>query len=89
MNAITLDNVYTLMINFEKMYDRISDEGRKVLVPSLIKEIQIYTREEVEVPLKSITFNFLVFKYGREVQELLWDKGNTVECVVMLHKKNS
>lgn len=84
MNAITLDNVYTLMINFEKMYDRISDEVRKALVFSLIKEIQIYTREEAEVPLKSIAFNFPVFKDGREVQELLWDKGNTVESVVKL-----
>ncbi len=71
MNAITLDNVYTLMINFEKMHDRISDDERKVLVSSLIKEIQIYTREEAEVTLKSISFNLPVFKDGREVQELL------------------
>jgi len=51
MNAITLDNVYKLMINFEKVYDKISDEERKALVSSLIKEIQIYTRDEAEVPL--------------------------------------
>ncbi len=38
MNTIALDNVYTLMINFEKMYDRISDEELKALVSSLIKE---------------------------------------------------
>lgn len=78
-NAITLDNVYKLMINFEKVYDKICDEERKALVSSLIKEIQIYTRDEAEVPLKSISFNFPVYKDGQEVQELLWDKGNTVE----------
>ncbi|WHH61795.1 hypothetical protein [Petroclostridium sp. X23] len=41
MNAITLDNVYKMMINFEKVYDKISDEERKALISSLIKEIQI------------------------------------------------
>lgn len=89
MNAITLDNVYRLMINFEKMYDRINDEERKALVSSLIKEIQIYPRDETEVPLKSIFFNFPVFKEGEEVQELLWDKDTHVETVCCLHRVNS
>jgi len=84
MNAITLDNVYRLMINFEKMYDRINDEERKALVSSLIKEIQIYPRDETEVPLKSIFFNFPVFKDGEEVQELLWDKDTHVESIIMM-----
>jgi len=83
-NAITLDNVYKLMINFEKVYDKISDEERKALVSSLIKEIQIYPRDEAEVPLKSISFNFPVYKDGKVVQEVLWDKGNTVEAVIMM-----
>ena len=86
MNAITLDNVYRLMINFEKMYDRINDEERKALVSSLIKEIQIYPRDEAEVPLKSIFFNFPVFKDEEEVQELLWDKDTHVECVVLMSR---
>ena len=89
MNAITLDNVYRLMINFENMYDRINDEERKALVSSLIKEIQIYPRDETEVPLKSIFFNFPVFKEGEEVQELLWDKDTHVETVVLMSKVNT
>ncbi len=89
MNAITLDNVYRLMINFEKMYDRINDEERKALVSSLIKEIQIYPRDEAEVPLKSIFFNFPVFKDGEEVQELLWDKDTHVEAIVLMTRSGS
>lgn len=73
-----------MLINFEKVYDKISDEERKALVSSLIKEIQIYTRDEAEVPLKSISFNFPVYKDGQEVQEFLWDKGNTVEAEIMM-----
>ena len=32
------------------------------------------------------SLNFPVFKDGGEVTELLWDKGNTVETVVLLSK---
>jgi len=28
-DAITLENIYTLLANFEKVYDKISDEERK------------------------------------------------------------
>lgn len=84
MNAITLENVYQLMINFEKMYDKINDEERKALVSSLIKEIQIYPHDEAEVPLKSISFNFPVFKDGEEVQELLWEKDRHVEAAILM-----
>jgi len=87
-NAITLENVYQLMINFEKMYDKINDEERKALVSSLIKEIQIYPHDEAEVPLKSISFNFPVFKDGEEVQELLWEKDRHVETVVLMSRND-
>ncbi len=84
-DAITLDNVYKLMINFERVYDKINDEERKSLVSSLIKEIQIYPRGETEVPLKAISFNFPVYKDGGEkVQELLWDKDRHVESIIMM-----
>ncbi len=83
-DAITLDNVYKLMINFERVYDKINDEERKSLVSSLIKEIQIYPRGETEVPLKAISFNFPVYKDGEKVQELLWDKDRHVESIIMM-----
>jgi len=83
-DAITLDNVCKLMINFERVYDKINDEEQKSLLSSLIKEIQIYPRGEAEIPLKSISFNFPVYKDGQEVQELLWDKDMHVETVVLI-----
>ncbi len=36
------------------------------------------------MPLKSISFNFPVYKDGHEVQEILWDKGNIVEAVILM-----
>ena len=85
METITLDNIYKLMLNFGKLYDIISDEEKKSLITYLIKEIQIYPNGESEQPLKSIEFNFPIYRDGQEVRRLLWEKGNTVEeCFVFL-----
>lgn len=86
MEAITLDNIYKLMLNFGKLYDIISDEEKKNLITYLIKEIQIYPNGESEMPLKSIEFNFPIYRDGQEVRRLLWEKGNTVETVCLLSK---
>ena len=34
--------------------------------------------------MKSIEFNFPIYRDGQEVRRLLWEKGNTVETVVLL-----
>ena len=88
METITLDNIYKLMLNFGKLYDIISDEEKKSLITYLIKEIQIYPNGESEQPLKSIEFNFPIYRDGQEVRRLLWEKGNTVECVVLMSRKD-
>ena len=82
--AITLENIYKIMVNFDCVYNIINDEEKRNVVTALIKEIEIYRNDESEYPLKRIGLNFPVFKDGGEVTELLWDKGNTVETEVVL-----
>ena len=82
--AITLENIYKIMVNFDCVYNIINDEEKRNVVTALIKEIEIYRNDESEYPLKRIGLNFPVFKDGGEVTELLWDKGNTVESVVLM-----
>ena len=89
METITLDNIYKLMLNFGKLYDIISDEEKKSLITYLIKEIQIYPNGESEQPLKSIEFNFPIYRDGQEVRRLLWEKGNTVETVVLMTRTDA
>ena len=81
MEAITLDNIYKIMLNFGKLYDIISDEEKKSIITYLIKEVQIYPHGESEMPLKSIEFNFPIYRDGKEVRKILWESGNTVETV--------
>ena len=82
--AITLENIYKIMVNFDCVYNIINDEEKRNVVTALIKEIEIYRNDESEYPLKRIGLNFPVFKDGGEVTELLWDKGNTVEKAAVL-----
>ena len=82
--AITLENIYKIMVNFDCVYNIINDEEKRNVVTALIKEIEIYRNDESEYPLKRIGLNFPVFKDGGEVTELLWDKGNTVDRVALL-----
>ena len=86
--AITLENIYKIMVNFDCVYNIINDEEKRNVVTALIKEIEIYRNDESEYPLKRIGLNFPVFKDGGEVTELLWDKGNTVETVVLMSRKD-
>lgn len=85
--AITLENIYKIMVNFDCVYNIINDEEKRNVVTALIKEIEIYRNDESEYPLKRIGLNFPVFKDGGEVTELLWDKGNTVETCVLLQRR--
>lgn len=82
--AITLENIYKIMVNFDCVYNIINDEEKRNVVTALIKEIEIYRNDESEYPLKRIGLNFPVFKDGGEVTELLWDKGNTVDTMARL-----
>lgn len=85
-DAITLENIYTLLANFDIVFDKITDDEKKSLISSLIKEIEIFPREEAELPLKSILFNFPVYKDGEDACDFLWDKSTTVStCMVWLN----
>lgn len=81
-------DMYKSMLNFGKLYDIISDEEKKSLITYLIKEIQIYPNGESERPLKPIEFNFPIYRDGQEVRRLLWEKGNTVETVCSMSRKD-
>lgn len=88
-DAITLENIYTLLANFDKVYDKISDEEKKSLISSLIKEIEIFPCDEAELPLKSILFNFPVYKDGEDACDFLWDKSTHVSTCFVLGNRST
>lgn len=86
MENITIDNICQIMKNFNKLCDTINDEEKKRCISYLIKEIQIYPKNDSNEILKSIEFNFPIYKDGKKVKNLLCEKGNTVETVALLSK---
>ena len=46
--AITLENIYKIMVNFDCVYNIINDEEKRNVVTALIKEIEIYRNDESE-----------------------------------------
>lgn len=88
-DAITLENIYKLLLSFDEIYDIMSEKEKKDLISYLIKEVQIYPNDEPAVmPLKSITLNFPIYIDNKEVNKLLWDKQGSIETLVVLTKVN-
>ena len=51
--AITLEGIYKIMVNFDCVYNIISDEEKKSVVTALIKEIELYRKRRVRVSAKT------------------------------------
>ena len=85
--ALTLENIYKILMHFSELYDIMNDEERKELFAELIQEIQIYPEGESDCPLKSIKFNFPVFQNGKGTEEVFLNKPLNVETLVVLSRK--
>jgi hypothetical protein len=61
------------------------DEEKKLITSSLIKEIEIFPCDDAESPLKTILYNFHVYKGVGDVCGFLWDKSTHVStCILIL-----
>ncbi len=84
---ITMENIYKILEHFNELYDIISDEEKKELISTLVKEIQIYPEGESAMPLKSMKFNFPVYKDGKEVREIFLNNSTNVETLVVMKRR--
>lgn len=88
-NALNLSSIYQILKTFGEIYDIIEDEEKKDLFSYLIKEIHIHPNDEDhEMPLKSIIFNFPIYKNGELKDCLSLDKKLNDETLVCLTRAN-
>lgn len=85
--AITLENIYNILLNFSELFDIIEEDEQKNLLTYLIKEIQLNPHWENKSPLKWIEFNFPIYRNGEEVRKVLCEENPNVETLVVLSKK--
>ena len=83
---ITGDNIYKVLICFDKLYFAMNDVERRQLIEALIAEIQIYEERKPNGQwLKSIRFKLPIIENDLSIG---LDNGEHVETVVMLSHKN-
>ena len=82
---ITGDNIYKVLIYFDKLYFAMSDVERRQLIEALIAEIQIYEERKPNGQwLKSIRFKLPIIENDLSIG---LDNGNQVESVALLTRQ--
>ena len=84
---ITTDQLYKILLSFDKMYYRMTDLEKKQFMRDFIDEIELYPEKQEDGRiLKQLCLGFPVFYEGSEGDTIRLHKENTVETVVLLSK---
>ena len=84
-DKITGDNIYKILICFDKLYSTMSEAERRKLVEILIDEVQIYPERQPNGQwLKSIRFKLPIIDHDLD---LSLDNQNRVEAIVSLQRE--
>ena len=82
---LTGDNIYKVLIYFEKLYGVMNDVERRQLIEALISEIQIYPERQPNGQwLKSIKFKLPIIE---EDMSISLDNEEQVETIVLLQRE--
>ena len=84
---LTSDNIYKVLIYFEKLYSVMNDSEKRQLIEALISEVQIYEERQPNGQwIKSIKFKLPIIEHDIDIS---LDNKEHVETIVLLQKKNS
>lgn len=85
---ITTDQLYKILLNFDKMYYKMSDLEKKRFMREFIEGIELYPEKQKDGRiLKQISLGFPVFYEGSEGDTIWLHKENTAETVCLLSRK--
>lgn len=86
-DKVTADNIYKVLIYFDKLYDKMNEEERRQLIKTLISEVHIYEERQPNGQwLKSIKFNLPIIE---EDMDLSLDSDSHIETVAVLSRKSA
>ena len=84
---ITADQLYKVLLNFDKMYFKMTDLEKKQFMRDFIEEIELYPeRQDDGHILKQLSLGFPVFYEGSEGDQIRLHKQNTVETVCLMSR---
>ena len=83
---LTGDNIYKVLIYFDKLYSVMNEQEKRQIMESLISEIQIYPERQPNGQwLKSIKFKLPIIE---EDMNISLDNDSQVEMVVLMSRKD-
>ncbi|MDY6309025.1 MAG: recombinase family protein [Oribacterium sp.] len=83
---ITGKNVYQFLLDFDTLYERMTDLEKKQFMRTFIESIELYPEKKDNGRIISkIELRFPVYYDGQEGNEIRMPDKNTVETVVALH----
>ena len=87
---ITGKQIYQFLLEFDKIYGKMTDLEKKEFMRTFIKAIELYPeRDDSGRIIKQISFKFPVYYNGCEGDTIRLLNENTVETVCCLHRVNS
>ena len=85
-DKLTADNIYKVLIYFDKLYSAMDDLEKRQLMETLISEVQVYEERQPNGQwLKSIKFKLPIIE---EDTDLSLDSNNRIETVCLLVRTN-
>lgn len=82
---ITANQLYKILLNFDKMYFKMTDLEKKHFMRNFIEEIELYPEKQEDGRiLKQLSLGFPVFYEGSEGDTIRLHKENTVEVIVKM-----
>ena len=86
-NKLTGDNIYKVLIYFDKLFKLMDERERRKLITSLVESIQVFEEKQPNGQwLKSIEFKLPIIE---EDMEISLDKNEHVEAVTLLVKSGT
>lgn len=88
-DVLTKENVFKMLLVFDKIFDKMNDADKRKLLESMIAEVHLHpkdTWQEGKNPIKEIKYAFPV---SQEVMEALRENVAHVESVVLLSQQKA
>lgn len=84
--ALTQENVYKLLLVFDKFFDKMNKEDQRKLIEAMISEIHLHPKETWKDggnPIKEIKYTFMA---SNDAMEALRENSPSVESVALMSK---
>lgn len=87
---ISGDSIYQLLLVFDKVYNSATEVEQKEFMKAFIEKIELFPQKREDgCWIKNIVFNFPVPISGTEMKELPLEYITTLECVVLMSRKEN